>query len=73
MERQKTAVEILWQAVNERINDSQYEDLVGEYEQALALEREQIIDAATHFSGKMAYIDAPSPAELYFTTKYGKQ
>ena len=42
-------------------------------QQALAIERNQIIDAATHFSGKMAYVDAPSPAELYYTTKYGKQ
>ena len=66
-----TAVEWLMQELD-GLNRTQVE-WHNAIEQALALEREQIIEAATHFSVKMSYIDAPSPAELYYTTKYGKQ
>jgi len=36
----------------------------------LAIEKRQIIDTANHFGGKMSYVDAPSPAELYYSQTF---
>ena len=47
-----------------------YKSISYEARKLLPIEKQQIIDTANHFGGKMSYVDAPSPAELYYSQTF---
>lgn len=76
MDKDKTAIEMFCETVMDMIHESQHLELLEKYENALTLEREQIINAYIE-SYKEQYVSEPpfptEDAEQYYTTKYGKQ
>lgn len=72
-----TAVEWLIKQIEHIDYDEKAFDEISDiYKKALALEREQMVEAYIKSYETYCYSDEPNPtedAELYYTTKYGKQ